>query len=103
MTAAITDRVHAIARAISRRAPEEAEDLLQEGLLGAWQAIPRYNGRVGTLAGWCSLRARGAMHDYLRRVDPLTRQHREAIQAGRALPIRIVSLDYLPYSERCKI
>ncbi len=65
MTPAITDRVQNIARSMSRRAPAESEDLLQEGMLGAWLAMRRFDGR-GTLVGWCAIRAEGAMIDYLR-------------------------------------
>ena len=73
---------------------EDIDDLIQEGMLGAWQASLKYNGTHGTLAGWCSLRARGAMIDYLRRKDHLSRSHRKLVKEGKAVAPKIISLDY---------
>jgi len=102
MDPSITIRVRAIARSIARRAPGEVDDLIQEGMLAAWLASKRFNG-TGTLGGWCSVRARGAMLDYLRKIDPITRNYREKCKEAGVQPPVTVSLDYLPYSQRCKI
>lgn len=59
------------------------DDLVQAGMVGAWQAIERFDGR-GTLAGFAAQRIRGAMLDYLRQEHP----------AGRGGPkLSLVSLD----------
>ncbi len=94
MTPEIESRVRSIAGMISRRYHVDVEDLIQEGLLEAWLAIPRYDGKTGSLAGWCSIRARGAMYDYLRRIDPLSRDHRRECSLGLAEAPRIYSLDH---------
>lgn len=58
-------------------------DLVQAGMVGAWQAIERFDGR-GTLASFAAQRIRGAMLDYLRQDHP----------AGRGGPkLSFVSLD----------
>ena len=94
MTTDIQSCVHNIARSMARKTSEDVEDLTQEGMLGAWLASLKYNGTHGTLAGWCSLRARGAMIDYLRRKDHLSRSHRKLVKEGKAVAPKIISLDY---------
>lgn len=61
----------------------ELDDLVQAGMVGAWQAAERFDGR-GSLPGFAAQRIRGAMLDYLRQEHP----------AGRGGPeIHLVSLD----------
>jgi len=94
MTTAIQRCVQNIARSMARKTSEDVDDLTQEGMLGAWLASLKYNGTHGTLAGWCSLRAKGAMLDYLRRKDHLSRWHRKMVKEGKLLDPKIISLDY---------
>ena len=61
----------------------ELDDLVQAGMVGAWQAVERYDGR-GSLTGWAARRISGAMLDHLRQEHP----------AGRGGPeVQFVSLD----------
>lgn len=94
MTITIQRCVQNIARSMARKTSEDVDDLTQEGMLGAWLAVPKWDGVRGTLAGWCSLRARGAMIDYLRRKDHLSRSHRKLVKEGKAVEPKIISLDY---------
>ena len=54
-----------------RRLPASVtlEELEQAGMVGAWQAAERFDGR-GTLAGFASIRIRGAMLDWLAQTHP---------------------------------
>lgn len=48
------------------------DELEAAGLVGAWEAVKRFDGR-GTLEGFASTRIRGAMLDWLRTTHPLGR------------------------------
>lgn len=61
----IVERVKGIGRSVARKTGIDADDLIQEGLIAVWRAKDRFDGR-GTLVGWCSVRAKGAMLDYCR-------------------------------------
>ena len=102
LSKSIIDRVANIAKAMARKSGEDFDDLNQEGLIGAWKTSAKYDGK-GTIEGWCSIRARGAMQDYLRRNDYLSRWHRKQVKEGRMVAPKIVSLDYLPSKEREKL
>ncbi|MBX3634042.1 MAG: sigma-70 family RNA polymerase sigma factor [Rubrivivax sp.] len=59
------------------------DELVQAGMVGAWQAVERFDGR-GTLAGFAAQRIRGAMIDFVRQEHP----------AGRnGPPVQFVDVD----------
>ena len=94
MTTSIQRRVRNIAISLAHKTGEDVDDLTQEGLIAAWQAAPRWGGVCGTLEGWCSIRAKGAMLDYLRNNDHLSRWHRKLVKEGKAVAPKVISLDY---------
>ena len=70
-------------------------DAEQEACLAVWRALPRFDATRGVeLRTFAENRARGAVLDYCRSVDPLTRNHRRAIKAGRASAPVSVSVDF---------
>lgn len=44
----------------------EKSELVQAGMIGAWEASTRFDGVTGTLHGWASFRVHGSMLDFLR-------------------------------------
>ncbi len=71
-------QVELLARRLHRRCPRvELEDFISEGTLGFIKAVDRFdpcrNLKVKTYA---EHRIRGALLDYLRRIDPLSRNVR---------------------------
>ncbi len=94
MTIAIQQRIRNIAISVARKTGEDVDDLTQEGLIAAWQAASRWGGVCGSLEGWCSIRAKWAMIDYLRNNDYLSRWHRKMVKEGKLLAPKIISLDY---------
>ena len=59
----------------------ELEDLVSEGVIGLMQAVDRYDpGRECLLKTLAEHRIRGAMLDYLRRLDPLSRSVRQFVR-----------------------
>jgi RNA polymerase sigma factor (sigma-70 family) len=48
------------------------DELVQAGMIGAWQALERFDGR-GKLEGFAAIRIRGAMVDFLRSSHPVGR------------------------------
>jgi RNA polymerase sigma factor (sigma-70 family) len=67
--------VHSIAAKLARIVPRHIEkaDLVQEGVIGLLRAARRYDaGRNVPESVYLATRIRGAMLDYLRRIDPLT-------------------------------
>lgn len=77
------DLVDKTARLLMMRLPPciEFDDLVQVGHLGALDAQQRYEPTVAQFNTYATYRIRGAMVDYLRSVDPLTRDQRR--KAGR--------------------
>lgn len=72
-------QVELLARRLHRRCPQvELEDLISEGTIGLIKAVDRFdptrNLKVKTYA---EHRIRGALLDYLRRIDPLSRTVRQ--------------------------
>ncbi len=67
-----------IARGIYRPSWVDLDDLIQEGAIGAMLAARRWDPAPGaSLRTFCVLRARGAMRDFVRAQDPLSRPDRE--------------------------
>lgn len=75
--------VDLLARKLIRRVPASVEfdDLVQVGHLGAMAARTRYTPGVAQFDTFASHRIRGAMIDYLREIDPLSRAERKAHNA----------------------
>lgn len=76
MDPAIIERVRIIASRYNAVTPASVEydDLVQEGLIAAWQAGKRWDGR-GDMLGWIDRRVRGAMMDYVRKAGGVPRDH----------------------------
>lgn len=89
---ALAGLVQAIARKTG--GPADFEDRVQDGTVGAIQAVDRWDGR-GTLRGWASSRIRGAIRDGQRRDDWLTRGDRTRSKAAGLAPPRPSSADAL--------
>jgi RNA polymerase sigma factor (sigma-70 family) len=82
-----------ISRNIPRRSLASIEDLEQEGWLAVIDSARRFDPSRGfKLASYARRRIQGAMLDSLRCADPLSREHRRAVKAGRAPDIRTVGL-----------
>lgn len=63
------DRLRALARRLCRACPQEVEDCMQEGRIGAWEGIAAYDpaNRAGaSLSTFCGHRALSRMRHYLR-------------------------------------
>lgn len=74
---------HKLVRRLGLPASVQIDELVQAGMVGAWQAIQRFDGR-GKLEGFASIRIQGAMLDWLRQEHPV----------GRGGPqVEFVSLD----------
>lgn len=84
--AAIAARMH-IPRSVER------EDLIQAGLLGYCQCLSRHDATRAKINTYAQSRMRGAMLDYLRQIDPLTRHHRRAVKTGDAPEVETVHMD----------
>jgi len=99
----IEEMIVRLARKHSKFIPWEFDDMVQEGRIAAWNAAKKYDGVRGTLTGWCSMRVSGAMLDYMRRIDPLSRQHRKACLNGLEVAPEIINLESMSFRERSKI
>lgn len=67
--------------AIYRSATIDLEDLMQHALMGLWTAIGRFDETRGVpFEAYAMPRIRGAVHDALRRHDPLTRTERDLLK-----------------------
>ncbi|ABR31278.1 RNA polymerase sigma70 [Thermosipho melanesiensis] len=59
----------------------EIDDLIQEGLIGLLQAIERYNPKKGAkLRSYILTRVKGAMYDYLRKIDWMPKNLRHDVK-----------------------
>ncbi len=79
-------RLHAFQ--IHRRCPPHVllEDLVSEGIIGLLQAVDRFDAHSGAhLATLAHYRIRGAILDYLRALDPISRSSRALIKQRDAL------------------
>lgn len=78
--------VVAIARRLALRMPTnvELDDLVQEGMLGLWDALRRFDPAApdANFAAFASQRIRGAMLDAARRSDTIGRRARSTVKAG---------------------
>lgn len=84
----IMPNVRIIARQLSKGKAHlgvEYDDLVQVGLLGAWQAMGRYDGSV-KLETFCEPRIRGAMIDEMRRGPVMNRRTLNMQRRGQRVP-----------------
>lgn len=92
--------VRCIAHSVARRVPPsvELEDLTQAGHLGLVQAAQKYaeEGQSASFATFARFRVNGAIADYLRSLDSVSRQMRHKITAGEADDFTEVDLGALP-------
>lgn len=76
----------------------ELDDLCQEGMIGLLQAREHYRpNRDCTFATYARHRVYGAMRDYLRAMDPLTRGQRRAENLRRQADVALTAAP--PYEE----
>ena len=67
--------------AIYQTAYIDMEDLMQYALMGLWTAIDRFDGERGVpFEAYALPRIRGAVHDALRKQDPLSRTERDLLK-----------------------
>lgn len=99
--------VERIASKMARRVPSfvDKRDLVSAGWLGAIHAVDYFRAGPGVELGrFASKRIRGAILDYLRGEDALTREHRKAIRAGECLPPACFSIDRkLTWAPKCEL
>lgn len=83
--------------------PRLREDARQEAALAVLQALPRFDpARGACLRTFVSARARGAVLDFCRRSDPLSRQHRKKVRDGDAEEVIVQCLDKFAFRIRDK-
>jgi RNA polymerase sigma factor (sigma-70 family) len=97
-------QVHALARRLQYRIPRSValDDLVGAGAIGLMQALDRFNPSRGLqFATYARHRIWGAMLDFLRGEDPLSRAERREIRAASAhgSSSTIISLEELPAHE----
>ncbi len=101
------DLVNPIARRFQRRVPPSVtfDDLASAGMIGLIQAVDRFDKTRGLkFKTYAQHRIWGAMQDYLRDEDPLSRTERRRVResalalsaTGHGNPPAIVSLDQVP-------
>ena len=76
-----------LVRYMRMRLPDhiDRDDLEQEGMLGLIDAVDKFDESRGVpLERYVALRVKGAIVDYLRREDPLSRDHRESVRTGES-------------------
>lgn len=77
------DIVDTAVATLSRRLPLSVsrEDLASVGKLALIAALEQVDGTIEEVRAYCFVRVRGAMLDELRRLDPLSRGHRDQVNA----------------------
>ena len=97
-------QVEGVAGTVWARTPHTVlmEDLVSCGWIGAINAVDRYEPNRGvSLKSFAESRIRGAMLDYLRNVDPLSRIHRARVKRGELPNCETMWLEDLP--TRCRL
>ena len=69
----------------------EVDDLIQEGVLALLSSLERYNPKKGSLQNYVMIRIKGAMLDYLRKLDWLPRNLRKHIKDVEEAMVEIES------------
>jgi len=101
------DLVNSIARRFQRRVPccITFDDLASAGMIGLIQALDRFDHTRGLkFRTYAQHRIRGAMQDFLRTEDPLSRTERQKVRASApalsatsyGMPSATISLDQVP-------
>jgi len=101
------DLVNRIARRLQRRVPPcvKFDDLASAGMIGLIHAVDRFDQTRGLkFRNYAQYRIQGAMQDFLRDEDPLSRTERRRVRAsapalsatGYGIPPATVSLDQIP-------
>lgn len=88
--------VRACARARKRQLPDsvDLDDLRSAAWLGAIAAVDRFDEKRGTpLPIFAESKIKGAILDYLRKIDPLTRNHRQDVSRAKTPNVLTFSLD----------
>lgn len=87
--------VTSMAKKAQRRALSfEVDDLVSEGMIGAIQAVDRWDPEAGaSLHTFARYRISGAIQDFIRTHAPLSRDHYARVQAGEQ-EFRLFSLDF---------
>lgn len=82
------NQVRSEAGKVARRVPRTVsiDDLVQAGWIGAIAAVDNYNPDVCMLSTYAEYKIRGAILDYLRQVDPLSRAHRREVKGSDLAP-----------------
>ena len=97
-------RIKAIAISLKSSLPEnvELDDLIQEGLIGLLNVRERYDpSRGASFFTFAMKRVRGAMYDYLRKIDWIPRNTRHLMKKVEGAMIELQSEDgEFPSSER---
>ncbi len=97
-------RIKAIAISLKSSLPEnvELDDLIQEGLIGLLNVRERYDPMRGaSFFTFAMKRVRGAMYDYLRKIDWIPRNTRHLMKTVEAAMIELQSEDgEIPSNER---
>ncbi len=78
--------VSQIARKLQRQVPQfHLDDLVSEGMIGAIQAVDRYDPEHGVpLRGYAATRIRGQMWDHVRSFGVLSRDHYAEVKEGES-------------------
>jgi RNA polymerase sigma factor (sigma-70 family) len=86
----LTAQVRGLAASRHCRVPDfvPAVDLIGEAWIGAIHAVDRWDPARNMLSTCAKTPIKGAMLDYLRRVDPLTRDHRREFKAAEEAALR---------------
>jgi RNA polymerase sigma factor (sigma-70 family) len=89
MDSVTSDLERRVSWAVRNVPPQLREDAKQEAWLAIVAASSRFDGRCA-LASFVARRADGAVQDYLRREDPLSRSERRKVKAGlKSAPIHV--------------
>ena len=92
------DLVQAIAKSLVRRLPRciEFDDLVSAGVLGLIQCLNRFDPKMNVnFRTFAKYRVRGAMLDFLREEDPLSRRERSRLR-GSARELKASGLGASP-------
>lgn len=85
----LATQVVMLARKMAGRVPVPFEELESAAWLGAIAAVDRFNPSRGQLQTIAAHRIRGAMLDYCRQVDPLSRLHRREVKGSAHAPVHV--------------
>lgn len=77
------DQVKFLARKMASKFPGRLyNEILSVAWIGTIKAVDNYDPKKGKLSTYVAHKVRGAVIDYLREVDPLTRHQRKAVKHG---------------------